>query len=100
MKRPSRRRVAGRFVAVLLVIGGLLAAPAVARAANPNYLNTPTGTWMVNGPVRAFAQDGNVLWIGGQFTTLSDRPATKPGAQTIPVSNLVALNATTGEPIP
>jgi hypothetical protein len=99
MNRSSTsRRV--RYGLAALVTLAALAAPSVASAASPNYLDTPTGTWTVNGPVRALAQDGNILWIGGKFTALSDRPATKPNAQVIPVSNLAAIDLTTGNPIP
>jgi hypothetical protein len=98
-RSTASRHVLYGAVALVTVVAAL-AAPSVASAASPNYLNTPAGTWMVNGQVRAFAQDGNILWIGGKFTTLSDRPASKPNALVIPVSNLAAIDLTTGYPVP
>jgi outer membrane protein assembly factor BamB len=61
--------------------------------------NIPDTTWMTNGAVRAVAQYGNVIWLGGQFTELREKPPGK-GGQVIHVVNLAAVDARTGAPIP
>ena len=48
---------------------------------------TPAHTLGTNGPVRALLQVGNVMWIGGRFTALSDGTS---------VSGLAALDVDSG----
>src|SRR5687768_17613310 len=52
--------------AVLLASGAALALPS----------ETPDETLMVNGPVRTFAQVGDHLWVGGNFTQVKERDGT------------------------
>ena len=54
-------------VAGMLLVATLAPAPAVALPGP-----TPAHTLGTNGPVRALLQVGNVMWIGGRFTSLSD----------------------------
>ena len=49
-------------------------------------------TGMVNGPVRALMQAGNLLWVGGQFDQVVDQQGNNLEA----ASNLAVFNATTG----
>jgi outer membrane protein assembly factor BamB len=94
---PRRRRLVVRAVVVLAVVGAVMGAtPAGAPAALSNIADD---TWMTNGPVRAIARSGNIIWIGGQFTELRENPPGK-GGQVISVSNLAAIDATTGAPVP
>ena len=49
-------------------------------------------TGMVNGPVRAIAQAGNLVWVGGQFDQVVDQQ----GVNLEAASNLAVFDATTG----
>ena len=49
-------------------------------------------TGMVDGPVRAIAQAGNLLWVGGQFSNVLDQQGNNLEA----ASNLAVFNANTG----
>jgi hypothetical protein len=81
-------------VATVVVVLALVPAR-TARAAAPV---TAQKTWQANGDVTSVAYAGNVLYLGGTFTTLSP-PAGTTGT---PVARpyLAALDATTGAPLP
>ena len=70
-------------LAVLLACG-------VAMAALPS--ETPDDTPMLNGPVRAMAEVGGNLWVGGNFTQVK----TRGGAVLDNVSNVAVFDAQTG----
>ncbi|HEY3766743.1 MAG TPA: hypothetical protein VGL44_16385 [Gaiellales bacterium] len=75
-------------VAGMLVGGG----PGQALAANPF---PPSSSWQTNGTVRAIAFSGNVMYVGGEFTSV--RPPEAPaGSGEVARSNVAAFNATTG----
>src|SRR5712692_7562863 len=84
------------FLVLTLILIGVAATAPNAWAALPNLADP---TWITNGPVRAIAQYGSVIWIGGQFTELREKPPNQ-GGQVIAVSNLAAIDATTGAPVP
>jgi hypothetical protein len=56
-------------------------------------------TWMTNGYVYATAQWGNVLFIGGHFTQVRSLPPGVPGGSYLKLSNLAAIDMTTGAAI-
>jgi hypothetical protein len=60
----------------------------------------PDSTWMTNGYVYAQAQWGNVLFIGGFFTQVRSLPPGTPGGTIVKLSNLAAIDMTTGAAIP
>lgn len=60
---------------------------------------TPDPTWMVNGKVRALLLVGDRIYLGGKFTELRELPSTATGGEVIPVRNLAAIDANTGEPV-
>lgn len=90
-----RRFLLATSVAVVFAASGV----SEAHAAAPP-LATPRSTWMVNGPVRAIAEVGDTIWLGGSFTQLRERPVGVGGGQVISVENLAAISATTGRPVP
>jgi hypothetical protein len=69
-------------LAVLLASGVALALPS----------ETPDATPMVNGQVRTFAQVGNKIWVGGNFTQVKRRD----GTLIDDVSNVAVFDSTTG----
>jgi hypothetical protein len=72
------------------------AAPATAAAA---LKTTPDATYQANGRVSAILTIGNVVYIGGRFTSV--RPAgASPGVREIPRAHLAAFDASTGEVLP
>ena len=73
---------------LLVVTGAMLAMTLSASAAVALPGNTPASTLGTNGAVRALLQVGNVMWVGGHFTALSDGT---------PVSGLAALDVNTGQ---
>lgn len=82
-----------RALSVVALVGVVvLLMPAVARAAVPS--ESPADTFQVNGPrVRSVAIVGNNVWIGGIFTQVQSGS----GANVRAVSNLAALDRTTGQ---
>jgi len=70
-------------LAMLLASGVALALPS----------ETPDDTLMVNGPVRTFAQVGNNLWVGGDFTQVQRRD----GTVVADVSDVAVFDSATGE---
>jgi hypothetical protein len=75
--------LASMVLAVLLASGVALALPS----------ETPDPTPMVNGPVRTFAQVGNNIWVGGNFTQVQ----TRSGSVIANVSNVAVFNRVTGD---
>ena len=63
--------------------------------------NVPQPCWMANGKVYASAlsEDGKILYIGGKFKQLRDKPPGQTGAKTLAVNNVAAINVATGAPI-
>jgi len=57
---------------------------------------TADTTWHTNGMVRAIAQVGERVYLGGRFTELRERSIQKTGGATIAVANLGVLDATSG----
>jgi hypothetical protein len=88
-----------RTRALTAIAFALFAVAFGARAALAALPNKSTQTWMVNGPVRAIAQVGDTIWLGGRFTQLREKPVGQAGA-VVPVRNVAAISATTGAPIP
>lgn len=84
----------------VLVLGCLLvvslgAGTALADVAVP--LNqTADITWHANGMVRAIAQVGDRVYLGGRFTELRELSIQKSGGATISVANLGAFDTATG----
>ena len=56
-------------------------------------------TYQTNGPVEAVAYAGNVVYLGGTFTSVRPYGAAA-GTGEVPRNNLAAFNATTGELLP
>jgi hypothetical protein len=73
---------------LFVITGAVLAITLTAAAAVALPSTTPGNTLGTNGKVRALLQVGNVMWIGGQFTALSD---------STPVGGLAALDINTGQ---
>lgn len=99
-RRPFRRRVT-RTVRLLLALSvalGVVAVPDTAWAALPS--ETPDDTWHLNGPAWAIVKYQNIIYIGGQFTQLREKPLNEDGGQVKSVTNLAAIDATTGGPAP
>lgn len=85
------------LTAVATVLFGTVLAP-VASAAEPatvTYAEKPRFSWVPNGPVYTLAKHGDIVYIGGAFTSLRN-PST--GA-TVPRARLAALHADTGHPL-
>lgn len=59
----------------------------------------PDKTWHTDGQVRAIARVGDVVYIGGSFSQLREKPVGESGGVVIPVANLAALDAATGRPV-
>lgn len=90
-----RRRLASA-IPLALIISLLAAAPAGALQEQAD-----SGTWNVAAPGKVFAtaQYGNVLFIGGQFGRVQERPTTTAGPG-YAATNLAAIDMTTGQGIP
>ncbi|MDP9243064.1 MAG: hypothetical protein M3O84_07820, partial [Actinomycetota bacterium] len=58
-------------------------------------------TWMTNGVVYSMVRSGNTIYLGGQFTRISAcTPNLSCPSESLDVSNLAAVDATTGAAIP
>jgi hypothetical protein len=100
-RRRFRSRVTHpiRLLVALSVALGVVVVPVrPAWAALPS--ETPDSTWHLNGPAWAIVKAGNTIYIGGQFTQLREKPLGVEGGQVKAVSNLAAIDATTGAPAP
>ncbi len=96
MIRPVRR-----LLVASLLLGAVVAG--TAGAAGAEIVSEPTTTWGVSGlitgtetesletPVFAMERIGDVLYVGGRFTDVTD------GATTTPRAGLAAFDANTGE---
>jgi hypothetical protein len=72
-----------------VLIGG---ASGQAFAANPF---PPSTSWQTNGTVRVITFAGNVMYVGGQFTSVRP-PGAAEGSGEVARRNVAAFNATTG----
>jgi hypothetical protein len=86
-----------RFAALAAL--ALVALAATAVPASAAFDETPDPTWMTNGTVYSVIRSGNVIYIGGNFTSVRPcAPGTAcPGVYA--VNNLAAIDATTGQGI-
>ena len=84
------RRVATVVVAAAMVLAGGWFTPASAA-----YSSEADRTWSPNGTVRAIARHGDVVYIGGAFTSLTD---TRTGTR-VSRNRVAALDADTGAPL-
>src|SRR5690349_22970629 len=80
MARGGRKRVAALCALLMLL--------ALVPAAQATIATRPLTTWQTNGRVNAIMQIGNVTYVGGKFTQVSDH-----AGNTDAVSNLAAFNA-------
>ena len=81
---------------------GASGAPRVAAAAMaPTELATaePLPTWQTNGVVYAVEAVGNVVYVGGNFTSVRP-PGAPAGSSEVARKNVAAFNATTGDLLP
>jgi hypothetical protein len=90
--RTARPLIA--LTAMVVAFALTAASPASATIAN----GRADSTWMTNGNVFATAQYGNVLFIGGDFTSVRSSPPGTPST-IIKLNNLAAINMTTGAAI-
>jgi hypothetical protein len=73
---------------------------ASAPGASAAFSDTPDPTWMTNGQVYAIAQAGNVVYLGGKFTSIrACPPGTSCPGNVVSVLRVAAMDATTGEAI-
>jgi hypothetical protein len=79
-RRGGRQRVAALCALLVLL--------ALVPAAQATIATRPLATWQTNGRVNAIMQIGNVTYVGGKFTEVSDH-----AGHTDTVSNLAAFNA-------
>ena len=95
-------RASSRSIRALLCVGMILGATALGMpVASANLADGHADTtWMTNGYVYATAQWGNVLFIGGSFSQVRSNPPATPGGTIEYVSNLAAIDMTTGVAIP
>jgi hypothetical protein len=82
------------LAAVMTIQASLGASPALALT------ETPDDTYMTNGKVYATARsgNGNILYIGGEFTRVMENPSRESGISRT-VSNVAAINVKTGAAI-
>jgi len=93
MHMPAR--VTRPLLCIALVASALaLHAPAASASIADGHADS---TWMTNGFVFATAQLGNLLFIGGDFTQVRSTPPGVAGGIVVDVSNLAAIDMTTGE---
>src|SRR3954447_10035912 len=95
-----RRALAG-LLAAAAPFAALLAPGSTYQAAaltpGVGFTADPLPTYQTNGIAWSVARANGVLFVGGTFSAV--RPAGVPaGTQESPVSNFVALDATTGSP--
>jgi hypothetical protein len=81
----------GRLFLISLV-GALALSLVSLPGASAALVTSPDATWMTNGTVNAMVRVGNIVYIGGDFTSVR---ATNNGATTSR-TRLAAFNATTG----
>ena len=91
----------GRLLLALSVLAAVMVIQAILGASPALALTeTPDDTYMTNGKVYATALsgDGNILYIGGEFTEVTENPPGKSGINRT-VSNVAAINVETGAAI-
>lgn len=94
---PIGPRVTRTLLCISLVAGAMgLRAPAASATIADGHADT---TWMTNGYVFASVQYGNVMFIGGDFTQVRSNPPATPGGTIVHLSNLAAIDMTTGTAI-
>jgi hypothetical protein len=84
-------RIATVIAVVATLVVGVAATPAAALA--PTTVDS--FVWQVNGRVRAIIETPNATYLAGQFTALVG-----PSGETLPRSNLAAIDPVTGGPLP
>lgn len=96
------RRGIASVVVSLVTIGGLGIASAPSATALPDAPRTVTAdvlpTWQTNGIVWTTASVGNVVFVGGTFTSIRP-PGAAAGTGEQARQNFAAFNATTGAPL-
>jgi hypothetical protein len=85
-----RQRLA--LTVAFAVVGMIGGSTGQALAANPF---PPTAFWQTNGTVRAIAFRGNVVYVGGQFTSVRP-PGAAAGTKAFTRHNVAAFNTKTG----
>jgi hypothetical protein len=93
-----RRRKWGVLGLGVLAISVLLEA-VIGTAAFAAFSNLPDPTWMTNGYVRAVIRSGDVIYIGGRFTSIRPCPTGTACPGVYAVNNVAAFDANTGAPI-
>src|ERR671916_409260 len=91
----------GRLLLALSVLAAVMMIQAILGASPALALTeTPDDTYMTNGKVYATAlsEDGNILYIGGEFTEVTENPPGKSGIDHT-VNNVAAINVETGAAI-
>jgi hypothetical protein len=92
---PLDSRLVGRGLFLLaaatmaLVVGG-----GTGRALGANAF-PPSSSWQTNGTVRAIVFHGNVMYVGGQFTSVRP-PGAAAGTGEVARNNVAAFSAVTG----
>lgn len=73
--RPTRRSRAGKVVlaVVLAVLAGVVPSFVAATSALADYVPATKASWVPNAGVDAVAVSGPYLYLGGQFTSLTNR---------------------------
>ena len=90
MNTTLARTAATAVLAAATVVAGGSLSPAAAASYQPS----PTAGWVPNGTVYAMARSGSTVYLGGDFTSLTN-PAT---GQSVARSHLAAVDAGTGAP--
>src|SRR4028119_1659181 len=91
---------------VVLVFSLMLMVASAAAVASPAHAalglrdTADAAPWMTNGKVyaQALSEDGKILYIGGKFTILREKPPGTGGA-TLAVNNVAAIDVETGAPV-
>jgi hypothetical protein len=89
-------RLFRRPFAAITAVAALTALIGSAPAAQALVPVTPDpAVWGANGRVRAIVETPDAIYLGGDFTALVG-----PAGQTVPRSNIAAINPATGAPLP
>jgi fibronectin type 3 domain-containing protein len=94
--RRARRRDALLLGALTSVFALSLLFLAPTSSAMPS--NTADTTWATDGHISAIVQVGNLVVVGGTFTSIVENGGLGPSS--LPRNNLAAFDATTGAPAP